>query len=398
MRRFIWAKWPTPPNRRAKFFVYVYLLNLSIPMAYLWMLPPERALVGLVLILVFAMVYLCTIYGSRRRALVGICLEVALMLTMMAALGIGYVWMIFYPAAGIGLLGDEKKRTAAMLAAMDALVIATACLLSLRQDVGTGDLVMVLSALIASSAASFSVMWQNRTIRQHQQLRKANLQIERLTKVAERERISQDLHDVMGHELSMITLKAQLVQRLVERHPERARSEAHDIEQAARQALTRVREYIADIRQPRVEEEWEDAVKLLTAAGMECLAEMQVRPGDDGQWHHVSQALAMCLREAATNIVRHSRARTVLLKLWIESGIIHLLIADDGVGFPQLRGMESGQRGNGLNGIRARMAAVQGTAYFWSNGAPTTKTTPPLPDVIPWRKGTAIHLFVPMGP
>ncbi len=385
---------PKFPNRKMRFFAYLYLVNLLIPFCFLWLLPMQRALFGLGLLLVFAGAYIFSYVASRRQKLICIVLEVALMMLMIAVLNLGYIWVIFYPAATVGVVFSRSSTVLRSLAVIWMLLISEVWALSIIHPLAIGDWAMIASAAASSTAAALGTMWQTETMRSHQELRKANAQIERLTKAAERDRITQDLHDVMGHELSMITLKAQLVQRLVESNPERARSEARDIEAAARRALTRVREYIADIRQPRLEEEWEDAVKLLAAAGIECTVEAA-----ESIWQdlppQVSQALAMCLREATTNVVRHSRAKRVLMRAWANERAVHLLIADDGTGLRAQEGSESGQvRGNGLLGIRARMSAVDGAAAIWSIGS-TSSNADFVPNVhVPWPRGTAVYLSV----
>jgi two-component system sensor histidine kinase DesK len=388
---------PNFPNRRTRFFAYLYLVNLLIPFCFLWMLPVQLALFGVGLLLVFAGSYVFSYIASRRQKLICICLEVALLMVMIAVLNLGYVWLIFYPTATVGVVFNRTSTVLRWIGGIWALLISEVLALSTVQPLAVSDWAMILSAAASSTAAALGTMWQMETMRSHLELRKANAQIERLTKAAERDRISQDLHDVMGHELSMITLKAQLVQRLVDSQPERARAEARDIEAAARRALTRVREYIADIRQPRLEEEWEDAVKLLTAAGMECSVEVV-----ESAWHllppQVSQALAMCLREATTNVVRHSGAKRVLLRAWKDGQSVHLLVADDGTGLRSQEGLGVGQgTGNGLLGIRARMSAVDGVVSLWSNGS--TSASPDLPPAVqvPWRRGTAVYLCVPLS-
>lgn len=388
--------WRTYASKQEKFFAYVYLFNLAIPAMFLLMVPPVRAVVGAFLILIFAGVYFQTTYRARRFMRFGIYIETALMLVMIAYLDPGYVWMIFYPVATIGMCYKSLKQVVVRIAIVDALAIGMSVAMTIWDTYTAGDWALAFGALVASAATGIGVLSQSQTMRQHAELRKANKEIEKLTQVAERDRISQDLHDVMGHELSMITLKAQLVSRLIDKDPQRAKAEVSDIEEAARSALSRVREYISDIRQPRLSQEWADAIKLLTAAGLECTAEMQYqdRPGDE----ETSQALGMCLREACTNVVRHSEAKAVFLRCWEEGGYARLIIADDGLGFRTHQESESKRSGNGVSGIRARIASVDGEVYFWSGGQPTSDKTPPIPREVPWTRGITVLLMVPTAP
>jgi two-component system sensor histidine kinase DesK len=171
-----------------------------------------------------------------------------------------------------------------------------------------------------------------------------------LAAVAERERIARDLHDVLGHTLSVIVLKAELAGRLIESDPQRAVREIADIETTARTALSEVREAIGGYRSQGLTAEMERTRKTLQSAGVALSCESPVPQ------LNASEETVLCLtvREAVTNIVRHARATQCRIRFArSEDGYHSLLITDDG-NQPRIR------EGNGLRGMRERVQSLGG--------------------------------------
>ena len=185
-------------------------------------------------------------------------------------------------------------------------------------------------------------------------LRMAQKEIEALAAVAERERIARDLHDVLGHTLSVIVLKAELAGRLLARGEDtsRAAQEIADVERTARSALAEVRETIGGYRARGLAAEMDAARNALTAAGVRFTVEGlptsgTLRPAEE-------TVLALALREAVTNIVRHAQAQTCRLRFTVQDGRHSLMIEDDGQHMAMYEG-------NGLRGMRERVESLGGT-------------------------------------
>jgi len=181
-------------------------------------------------------------------------------------------------------------------------------------------------------------------------LRMAHEEIEQLAAVAERERIARDLHDVLGHTLSVIVLKAELAGRLIERDPQRAAQEIADVEKTARTALSEVREAIGGYRSQGLSAEMELARNTLHAAGVALACESPLPQ------LHAAEETVLCLavREAVTNIVRHAQATHCRMDFTTSTdGYYSMIITDDGV-HPNL------QEGNGLRGMRERVQSLGG--------------------------------------
>ena len=176
-----------------------------------------------------------------------------------------------------------------------------------------------------------------------------SLAVGRLAKAAERERIARDLHDVLGHTLSVIVLKSELAGRLLERDLDRARIEISDVEEIAREALAEVRQTIRGYRAKGLAAEIEQAKSTLETAGVtveyQGTAIMLTAPQED--------VLALVLREAVTNIIRHARARRCHIGLREVNGTCVMEIYDDGQG-----GLHP--EGSGIRGMRERIDGIGG--------------------------------------
>lgn len=178
----------------------------------------------------------------------------------------------------------------------------------------------------------------------------AQEQVEHLAKVAERERIARDLHDLLGHTLSVITLKTELSRKLIDRDPERARQEMLEVEQTSRAALADVREAISGYRGDGLAAELIRARKTLETAGIEVQAEVSELPLTKAQ----ETVLAFALREAVTNVVRHAQAQHCSVRLVRDKEVCTLEIVDNGKG-------DDAPEGNGLRGMRERLTALGGS-------------------------------------
>lgn len=183
-------------------------------------------------------------------------------------------------------------------------------------------------------------------------LRMAQEEIEALAAVAERERIARDLHDVLGHTLSLIVLKSELAGRLIATNPQRATEEIAEVERTARTALAEVREAIGGYRARGLAAEIEAARKTLNTAGVTLHVEA-VDSTETKLTATEESVLALALREAVTNIVRHAHAHTCRLRFVTANGQRRFIIEDDGQNITE-------REGNGLRGMRERIESLGG--------------------------------------
>jgi len=192
-------------------------------------------------------------------------------------------------------------------------------------------------------------------------------EVRRLAATAERERIGRDLHDLLGHTLSLITLKLELSRRLFDRDPESARREVEEAEKVARHALAEVRSAVTGIRATDIAAELASARLLLESSGVHLdYAPPPQLPVE------VERGLSLVLREAVTNIARHAQASRAQIEFQNDSEQVQLRISDDG------RGGVSDD-GNGLCGMRERVEALHGTIRIHSPRGQGTLLTICLP-------------------
>lgn len=187
-------------------------------------------------------------------------------------------------------------------------------------------------------------------------LRVAQEEIERLAKTAERERIARDMHDILGHSLSLIVLKSELAGRLLASQPARAAIEIAEVETAARKALAEVRKTITGYRSEGFASELIRAAEILETAGVRL--NRPAKPPYLTPRHEAT--LSLVLREAVTNIVRHAGASECSIEVSTAEDRTQLVIADDGRG-------DIRQEGNGLRGMRERVRELGGSLSLDSN-------------------------------
>jgi len=185
-------------------------------------------------------------------------------------------------------------------------------------------------------------------------LRARNLELARLAVADERARFARDLHDLLGHSLSVIALKAELAGRLLREEPAEAAGHVSEIEQVARGALTEVREAVSGYRQPTLDDEIAGAKMALSAAGIQARVERPAVNFDPA----IEAVLAWTVREGATNVIRHSGAGRCSVKVTAGLGEAGVEVVDDGPGCADIAA--NGHNGHGLEGLRERVARLHG--------------------------------------
>ena len=184
------------------------------------------------------------------------------------------------------------------------------------------------------------------------ELRRTRQELARVAVAEERERFARDLHDLLGHTLAVMVVKAQAVRRLAATDPDAVVEHATDIEQIGRRALGDVRQAVDAMRAPTLADELDEVRRALDAAGIRTTVDWSA----DQPSGKADEVLAWVLREGATNVMRHSGASACRIGLVERDGRLELTIADDGVGRPTAPTIRLG----GLTGLRDRLAAAGG--------------------------------------
>lgn len=182
------------------------------------------------------------------------------------------------------------------------------------------------------------------------ELHRARAELARLAVAEERLRIGRDLHDLLGHSLSVIVLKSELAGKLIDRDPRQAAAELADVERTARESLAKVRQTVTTWRTPTLDAELSAAKDLLGAAGIAA----SVGAPDVPLPQPLDGLLALAVREGVTNVVRHSRAARCEIRVERNGGLAHVTVTDDGTT------AAAAAHGNGLQGLAERAAARGG--------------------------------------
>jgi two-component system sensor histidine kinase DesK len=262
--------------------------------------------------------------------------------------GDGAWWLVMHPLVAAGLV-LPSALAAGVMAGMLGLAIAMAWLV-------TGRFEVMLLIQVAFGAGAVAIRQLTLSVAH---LRAAREELARLAVTEERLRFARDLHDLLGHSLSVIVLKSELAGRLLPGAPERAAAEVGDIEHSAREALREVRRAVAGYRQPALRDELAAARELLTAAGISAAIEHTAGPLPatlDGLF-------AWAVREGVTNVIHHSAAKRCAIGVSRAGDLARVEVSDDGRGLGRGVREPSGRGGSGLAGLAERAAAHRGQLW-----------------------------------
>lgn len=337
----------------------IYLVFAYFPLLFWPDRPPTAIWVTLLATALFVPTYFAY-YRARLRWRLPLALTVA---------GIGYALVPFNPGGNTFLI-YAMGMLAAVLPVRRAIVLALALMALLTAEYGwvlpriEWLVANVMVTVIVGGMVMAGAIFTRERERRNAELRLTQAEVRRLGAMAERERIGRDLHDLLGHTLSLIALKSELAVKLLDRDPggHSARGHMDEVLRVAREALAQVREAVSGIRASRLDGELAAARLALLSAGIafdQRIAPVHLAP-------EIEAALAMALREAVTNVIRHAAASVVEVELSEDAeGVMVLRVSDNGCG-------GAGRFGNGLSGMRERVHAIGGALEVQSpSGAGT---------------------------
>jgi two-component system sensor histidine kinase DesK len=347
------ADHPTGPRRWGLLFAGIWLFYLLSPLSVAWSMRDEvRGWIGIVATLAFAALYLSVFVAMRWRRTFS---------PFRAPLGAPQGVLIVLALVVLGLvmcLSIGQTGTAA------AVYIAVACVMCLQTRwawVASVTVALVTYAatervpgwhrdpgiLFGTLVATLAIWGITQAINRNIEVLSVREENARLALADERNRFARDLHDILGHSLTVITVKAELANRLIEVDPDRARTELADLERLSRDALTDVRRAVDGYRELTLPGELARARTALSAAEIDA----DLPNSTDGVPSDRRELFAWAVREGITNVIRHSGARRCSVVL----GQHEVEVRDDG------RGTGATEPGNGLTGLRERAAALGGT-------------------------------------
>lgn len=290
-------------------------------------------------------------YDRRRAGLVYAGL-VILVVVLSVAYGAAFLWLFVGVSAVAGVAFSPYRAFVVVM----ALTLVTLGLGIARSgSLAQTDWLHLIPLVLLVRGLGLDMTGLTRLAEALRELHRARGELARRAVTEERLRLARDLHDLLGHTLSLITLKSELAGRLVDKQPAQAAQEIREVEQEARRALREVREAVAGYRQPTLHGELEAARQMLAAAGIGSTIEHTA----DTLPTAVDGVLAWAVREGVTNVIRHSRAHHCTLRVVVGQGGAMVELMDDGeVVDPRAAGAYT--PGSGLSGLAERVAAVGG--------------------------------------
>ncbi|MGM8212793.1 sensor histidine kinase [Virgibacillus sp. W0430] len=351
--------------------IYTWIAFCLLPFFFIFKSSsPFEILIGISLLLLFFLSYRFSF--KSKSGLVYMWLSFEMIINIAMTLLFGFVYFALFTAF---FIGNIRSTTGFFIMyGMHILTTLGAVLAGffIKIDLLLPQVHFILLCLIGTVLLPFHLYNRNKQENLEGQLEVANERISELVVFEERQRIARDLHDTLGHKLSLIGLKSDLAAKLLTKDIERAKGELIDIRTTASSALKEVRELVSDMRSKKLKNEIIRVQQILKAAEMDLT--IHGEPDFEPISPLVENILCMCMKEAVTNVVKHSYGNscTILFKQTANAFVIK--VTDDGIGIPQ---MDAGMPGSGIDGIKERLEFVNGHLKIEANqGTALTITVP----------------------
>ncbi|CEG24071.1 Sensor histidine kinase DesK [Planococcus massiliensis] len=310
-------------------------------------------LLGVMSLLIFFIAYRLSF--NSRTGFIYLWIAIEMMVNIAMTFLFGYVYLAIFLAFFIGNIRNKIGFFIIYGFLIGTTTLAVVLGMIEHSTLYLSQLPFIVLTILGVILLPFNTYNRNKREKLEGQLEDANKRISQLVVIEERERIARDLHDTLGQKLSLIGLKSDLAGKLLYRDADAALNEINDIRQTARTALKEVRELVSDMRGTKLEDELLRIQQILKAAEIDFVLYGNAKLNNTPLL--VENVLSMCLKEAVTNVVKHSQATrcSVLIKQKPEEVLVQ--VQDDGIGFEG----NKKQQGNGLAGMRERLEFVNGS-------------------------------------
>ena len=347
--------WYSIISKNPTLSIYIWIIFCILPFFFIIQsFSFEQMIVGTFLILLYFMCHRFSFLS--KNGLVYMWISFQMVLNIVMTLMFGYVYLSLFTAFFIGNIRKPVGFYIMYGLHIGFTILSIVGGYFIYLDMFLSQTPFIIIAVIGVVLLPFTLFSKNKQENLEGQLETARERISQLVVHEERQRIARDLHDTLGQKLSMIGLKSDLAVRLVEKNPEQAIAEIKDIRQTASIALKEVRELVANMRSVSISEELVRVKQILDAAEIDVTI-----TGSDVSNLNIptlsESVIAMCLKEAVNNVVKHSKAKHCLISITQSNNEVQLIVYDDGVGF----NTELQHAGNGLIGMRERLEFINGT-------------------------------------
>ncbi|MGX9132984.1 sensor histidine kinase [Rummeliibacillus sp. JY-2-4R] len=310
---------------------------------------------------------------ASKNGLVYMWIALGMLINASMTVLFGYIYFAFFTSFSIGKI-HQPVGFYIMYGLHIAMTVGSVIGgFFIETDLFIQELPLIVVILFSAILGPFYLYSESKSKKLEGELETANARISELSVYEERQRIARDLHDTLGQKLSMIGLKSDLAMRLVEKNPEAAIQEIHDIRQTSSIALKEVREMVSDMKNVTLQDEIIHVQQILKAADIHL--KMEGNPQFGKIPTMLSNSLSMCLKEAVNNVVRHSQATECTIAILQTTDFIEIIIRDNGVGVTK---SVKNHSCNGLNGMKERIEFVNGELDIREKNGTTVKITAPI--------------------
>ena len=346
-----------------RLYAYFWLVCLVFPILSLIQAHPSglRLLIGIAGLVIFTATYFWVMWPhplnergrsrfSLRKSFVLQITLVALILLLTNLYGSSFLWLFIGVGAIAGIM-LPFRRAAAMVMGLTLLTLGVS--IGMGKGTASADWLQIIPLALLVRGLGLDMIGFIRLSDALRQLHHARAELAYQAVTEERLRMARDLHDLLGHTLSLITLKSELAGRLLEKDSFTAIQEIREVERIARQALREVREAVAGYRQQTLRGELDAARQILEAAGIDCHIEYAAPVFSSD----IDNVLGWVVREGVTNVIRHSRAQHCIIRVTCTDQHARVEVSNDGY---QRENNIARQPGSGLSGLAERVAKKDG--------------------------------------
>ncbi|WP_456276759.1 histidine kinase [Bacillus sp. AK128] len=358
-------KWGSIFRKNTGLSPFVWVIFYILPFYFIFhSSSPYQVAFGIAMIVMFFICYVLSFVSNGWLVYFWTSLQIAISSVM--SLLFGYIYFSLFLAF---LIGHLKNKVAFFIL---YIILLTSTFATVNYGFVTGNQVFftqlpfVFLSILAVILLPISTYNKNKEDLLQGKLEDANKRISELVKLEERQRIARDLHDTLGQKLSLIGLKSDLAGKLVDKDPYQAKNEIYDVQQTARTALKEVREMVTQMRGTKLEDELSRVQQILKAAQINFKLEGEPKLANISLI--AENVVSMCIKEAVTNVVKHSQAHVCILKIEPTETELLVHVQDDGIG---IENIDEDFKGNGLQGMIERLEFVNGRLEIESNKGTT---------------------------
>jgi two-component system sensor histidine kinase DesK len=347
-------KWQQIFHKKTGLSPYVWVVFYILPFYFIFRSSATYQIVlGTLMIIVFFICYVLSF--ASKGWLVYFWTSVQILISITMSLLFSYVYFSLFLAFFIGNIQNRAGFITLYAIHLISTIVTINYGLVSQNPVFISQLPFIIINVLGVILLPVTTYNRNRSDILQGQLEHANKRISELVKLEERQRIARDLHDTLGQKLSLIGLKSDLAGKLISKNPTQAQIEINDVRQTARSALKEVREMVTQMRGTRLEDEIFRVKQILKAAEIDLILEGDPKLTNTSLMNE--NVLCMCLKEAVTNIIKHSSASICSISIETSQADLVIKVGDNGIGMDQESIV---LLGNGLRGMKERLEFVNG--------------------------------------